>query len=218
MTKRGALALLPSLLLGACSVVGIRDTPEPASTVIDRIGTVEIRRYGPTAAAETTIVGSELYARSIGFQRLFAYITGSNTGRGKIAMTAPVAQAPAEKIAMTAPVAQTQTPDGAWTVRFFLPPALTAATAPQPLDRRVTIVPVPPHLMAVLRFSGQATPDTVSTEGRRLDAILASSAWRADGPMVAWFYDPPWTLPPFRRNEVARPVQPQPAAPQPAAP
>ena len=142
-----------------------------------------------------SFVGSELYARSIGFQRLFAYITGSNTGRGKIAMTAPVAQAPAEKIAMTAPVAQTQTPDGAWTVRFFLPPALTA------------------HLMAVLRFSGQATPDTVSTEGRRLDAILASSAWRADGPMVAWFYDPPWTLPPFRRNEVARPVQPQPAAP-----
>ena len=48
MTKRGALALLPSLLLGACSVVGIRDTPEPASTVIDRIGTVEIIVYGTT--------------------------------------------------------------------------------------------------------------------------------------------------------------------------
>jgi hypothetical protein len=128
MKTKAAFALLPSLLLGACSVFGVRDTPEPASTIIARVGPVEIRRYAPTAAAETTVAGTELYARSIGFQRLFAYITGSNAGRGKIAMTAPVAQAAAEKIAMTAPVAQTQTPGGAWTVRFFLPSAMTVET------------------------------------------------------------------------------------------
>jgi hypothetical protein len=215
MKKRAALALLPSLLLGACSVVGIRDTPEPASTVIGRVGAVEIRRYAPTAAAETTVTGSELHARSIGFQRLFGYITGANAGGGTIAMTSPVAQGvaqgPAEKIAMTAPVAQTETPTGEWTVRFFLPPTLTAETAPRPTDKRVVIVPVPPRIMAVLRFSGQATPDTVREEGRRLDAALSGSSWRADGPLVAWFYDPPWTLPPLRRNEVARPVEPTPS-------
>jgi hypothetical protein len=72
----------------------------------------------------------------------------------------------------------------------------------------VVVVPVPARLMAVLRFSGQATPDTVLTENRRLAAVLAGSAWRPDGPPVAWFYDPPWTLPPFRRNEVAQPVEP----------
>ena len=215
MKTRAALALLPGLLLGACSVVGIRDTPEPASTVIGRVGPVEIRRYEPTAAAETTVAGSELYARSIGFQRLFAYITGANTGRSKIAMTAPVAQTPAETIAMTAPVAQTRGPGDAWTVRFFLPPTLTAATAPPPKDRRVVIVPVPPRVMAVLRFSGQATSQSVLDEGRRLDSLLAASAWRTDGPLVAWFYDPPWTLPPFRRNEVARPVEPLPVSPGP---
>jgi hypothetical protein len=214
MKKTGALALLPSLLLGACSVVGIRDTPEPVSTVIGHVGVVEIRRYAPAAAAETTIAGTELYARSVGFQRLFAYITGANRGRAKIAMTAPVAQASAsaETIAMTAPVSQTETPSGAWTVRFFLPPAMTVATAPQPLDRRVAIVAVPSRVMAVLRFSGQATPDTVRGEGRRLDAALATSSWRVDGPPVAWFYDPPWTLPPFRRNEIARPVEVPPAS------
>ena len=203
------MTLLPSLLLGACSVVGIRDAPEPASTVIGRVGAVEIRSYEPTAAAETTVTGSELFARSIGFQRLFAYITGSNTGRHKIAMTAPVAQLPAEKIAMRAPVAQTQTSSGAWIVRFFLPPTMTMETAPQPSDRRVVVVDVPARIMAVLRFSGQGTPSDVAVEGRRLDAILATSAWRADGSLVAWFYDPPWTLPPFRRNEVAREVEPR---------
>ncbi|WP_419757755.1 SOUL family heme-binding protein [Acidisoma sp.] len=209
MKKRAALTLLPSLLLGACSVVGIRDAPEPASTVIGRVGAVEIRSYAPTAAAETTVTGSELYARSIGFQRLFAYITGSNTGRHKIAMTAPVAQARAEKIAMTAPVAQMQASAGAWTVRFFLPPTVTPATAPLPSDPRVAVVAVPARTVAVLRFSGQGTPSDVAGEGRRLDAILATSTWQADGPLVAWFYDPPWTLPPFRRNEVARQVEPR---------
>jgi hypothetical protein len=216
MTKKtalaGSLALLPSLLLGACSVVGIRDTPEPASAVIGHVGKVEIRRYAPTAAAETTVPGSELQARSIGFQRLFAYITGRNAGHGAIAMIAPVAQTPSESIAMTAPVAQTETPTGAWTVRFFLPPGMTPTTAPRPLDPRVVIVPVPPRIMAVLRFSGQATPASVAAEGRRLDAMLAGGPWRMSGPLVAWFYDPPWTLPPLRRNEVARPVESQ-AAP-----
>jgi hypothetical protein len=212
MKKRAVMALVPGLLLGACSVVGVRSAPEPAATVIDHVGAVAIRRYTPVMAAETTVAGTELYARSVGFRRLFAYITGRNTAHGKIAMTAPVAQAASEKIAMTAPVAQTQTADGAWTVRFFLPRGMTAATAPQPLDPRVVIVPVPARDMAVLRFSGQATPASVADEADRLDAALANSRWQADGPLVAWFYDPPWTLPPFRRNEVARPVTPKPGS------
>jgi len=29
------------------------------------------------------------------------------------------------------------------------------------------------------------------------------------GPVVDWFYDPPWTLPWVRRNEVAVPVAPK---------
>jgi hypothetical protein len=198
-------------------VVGVRDTPEPPSTVIGHLGAVEIRGYPPALAAETTVGGSELSARSVGFERLFAYITGKNAAQGTIAMTAPVAQTPtqtpAQTIAMTAPVAQTETPGGAWTVRFFLPRGMTAATAPRPFDPRVVIVPVPARIMAVLRFSGQPTPAAVATEAKRLDAALASGPWQADGPVVAWFYDPPWTLPPFRRNEVARPVMQRAAAP-----
>jgi hypothetical protein len=215
MKKTTVVALLPNLLLGACSVFGIRNTPEPPSTVMAHVGAVEIRRYAPVAAAETLVDGSELSARSIGFQRLFTYITGSNTARQRIAMTAPVAQKAAQRITMTAPVAQTRMTGGVFRVSFFLPPTLTVATAPQPLDRRVVIVQVPPLTMAVLRFSGQATPAAVTAAGERLDAILASSGWRANGPLVAWFYDPPWTLPPFRRNEVARPVAPQPSPPAP---
>ncbi len=41
-----------------------------------------------------------------------------------------------------------------------------------------------------------------------LRGMLSGSAWQPAGEPTAWFYDPPWTLPPLRRNEVAIRVTP----------
>ena len=208
-SKRGVAmtTLVSQLLLGACSVVGIRDgTPEPPAVVVDHVGAVEIRRYDPALVAETTLDGTEEQARYDGFRRLAGYIFGRNARRDRIGMTAPVTQAASVKIAMTAPVAQAAAPAGRWTIRFFLPAGMTEATAPQPLDPRVVLVAIPSRTMAVLSFSGLPTPASVAVQAARLDARLHGGRWHADGPVVTWFYDPPWTLPPFRRNEVARPV------------
>jgi hypothetical protein len=46
-----------------------------------------------------------------------------------------------------------------------------------------------------------------------LNAALDSSPWKPAGPVQAWFYDPPWTVPFLRRNEVARPVEAVTSAP-----
>ena len=74
------------------SIVGIRTgTAEPSFTVQRQVRGVEIRRYGPRIAAETTIDADEEKARSEGFRRLAGYIFGGNTTKSKIAMTAPVA-------------------------------------------------------------------------------------------------------------------------------
>ena len=191
------MALLASLALAACSVVGVRSgTEEPSYAVMATEGEVEIRQYGPRAAAETTVDATELAARSEGFQRLAGYIFGRNAGSSKISMTAPVAQSAAQTIAMTAPVAQ----DGS-VIRFFLPAALAADTAPRPLDDRVRIVTVPGEMVAVLRYSGSTRPDAVADQKARLLQALKSGPWVADGTPFSWFYDPPWTLPPLRRNE-----------------
>lgn len=197
--------LLTGASLAACSVVGIREAEEPSFSVVERVGAVEVRQYGPRIAAETAVAGDELGARSAGFRRLAGYIFGDNRSRAEVAMTAPVAQEK-ETIAMTAPVAQVRDAAGPWLIRFFMPARYTMDTLPQPLDPAVRLVAVPGETVAVLRFSGSTAPDAVAAKQRKLLQALQGSAWQPDGATMAWFYDPPWTLPPFRRNEVAVPV------------
>ncbi|MGC9270603.1 SOUL family heme-binding protein [Acidiphilium sp.] len=195
---------LMSVALSACSVVGIRSgTAEPKYTVISTVGPVQIRHYDERIAAETTITGSVEHARYQGFRRLAGYIFGANRTRTKIAMTAPVAQSASQTIAMTAPVAQTQTAAGAWTIQFFMPAHFTMETLPVPNDPSVHLVTVPAETYAALRFSGLPNPSAVAREQSRLLALLKSSPWTPVGEPTAWFYDPPWTLPFLRRNEVA---------------
>lgn len=156
-------------------------------------------------AAETLVAADEAASRSEGFSRLARYIFGGNAGAQSIAMTAPVAQQ-ASQIAMTAPVAQAPAPGGGYRIRFFLPASLR--TPPAPLDASVEIVTVPGETVAVLRYTGSTGPEAVAEARGRLLAALPASRWRAAGEPYSWFYDPPWTLPPLRRNEAVVPVQP----------
>lgn len=191
------------------SIVGIRvGTAEPPYVSEPVTDHVELRRYGPRIAAETTVADDEDAARSAGFRRLARYIFGGNHRDDKIAMTAPVAQAAncGEKIAMTAPVAQsaghTDIGEG-WVIRFFMPDGETLETLPIPDDDRVRLVDVPSEAVAVLKFSGDRGPRAVAEHTAELLAVLASNGITAEGEPTAWFYDPPWTLPCRRRNEVA---------------
>ena len=117
-------------------------------------------------------------------------------------MTAPVAQS-SETIAMTAPVASAETEPGRWTITFTMPSSFTMATLPTPDDPDIHLVEQPPETFAVLRFSGDRSPEEVARRQAALLARLTGTVWTPQATPVAWFYDPPWTLPPLRRNEVA---------------
>jgi hypothetical protein len=205
--KSKLVAVAAALLTSACSTVGVRSgTEEPAFTEVARVGPVEIRTYGERIAAQTVVTGSSEAARNRGFQRLAGYIFGGNTARTSIAMTAPVAQAGdgrSQSIAMTAPVAQGAVGQDRWTIQFFMPSEYTMATLPVPRDPAVVLAVVPAETYAVLRFSGLGSARAVAEKEAELDAALTGSGWAAAGDPVVWFYDPPWTLPPMRRNEVA---------------
>lgn len=191
----------------AGSIVGIRGgTEEPSFTVERKVGDVEIRRYGNRIAAETTIDADEEPARNEGFRRLAGYIFGGNRGKTKIAMTAPVVQEQGQKIAMTAPVAA-QREGGQWVIRFFMPSKYTLESLPTPNDDRVRLVDVPGERVAVLQFSGIASPTAISSRTEALLATLREHGIETAGERMMWFYDPPWTIPFLRRNEVVVPLK-----------
>ena len=189
------------------STLGVRvGTEEPKHTTQPLGSGVELRRYGPRIAAETTVSDDEERARNAGFRRLAGYIFGGNDGGARIAMTAPVAQQSGTRIAMTAPVAQSASADGEWVIRFFMPSKWTLEGLPTPDDDRVRLVTVPEEVFAVLRFSGDRGPRAVARQTERLRHSLQAFGFDRTGEPVAWFYDPPWTLPFRRRNEIAIPV------------
>ena len=193
----------------ALSIVGVRTVEEPHSIRTPLTETVEIRRYGPRIAAETTVAGDKDRALSTGFRRLAGYIFGGNHRDTSIAMTAPVSRQSAQgaDIAMTAPVSQTGSAENGWTVRFYMPSKWSLETLPTPDDEDVRLVPVGPETLAVLRFSGDRGPVAVADRTAELLKTLRDNDIEPVGEAVAWFYDPPWTLPFRRRNEVAVPVE-----------
>lgn len=201
------LGLLLAPLLGACSVVGIRSgTEEVAFDVIERSAELEIRRYPVRLVAEIEVDAADAKAaRSVGFPPLAAYIFGRNAPGERIGMTAPVAQTSGERIGMTAPVMQSG--EGPrWRIGFFMPGRYDRASLPPPTDPRISVRELPGETVAVLRFNGDTGPAAVAAQRTRLSALLDASPWRATGEGGAWFYDPPWTLPPARRNEAWIPV------------
>jgi hypothetical protein len=202
-----------AMLLAACSTFGIRSgTKEPAYEVVASPGEdIEIRRYAERLAADVVVdEADEEEARNAGFRRLAAFIFAKDRPGEPVAMTAPVGQArEGPRIDMTAPVAQADAGAERWRIRFFMPSAYTRQTLPEPLDPGIEIVEVPAQTMAVLRFSGSRAPDAVQAATQRLRHSLQDGAWRPVGAPLAWFYDPPWTLPFLRRNEVAVEVVPR---------
>ena len=202
-------SIVCALLLTGCSVFGVRLGTEQASyTVIAHLDdNTEVRRYPPQLVAETSVTApDESSARNKAFRVLFDYISGASRAQKKVAMTAPVETAAPETIAMTAPVETTAQAGGSYAMRFFLPAEYTMETAPEPTNPEVRIVEVPERTLAVLRFSGSRGADNVAHHASELERVIAGCSWRAVGEPTTLFYDPPWTIPFLRRNEVTIPV------------
>ena len=179
---------------------------EPEYTVIEKSGGFELRAYSPKIVAETLVSGSLDKASSAGFRLLADYIFGNNTsrtgGNEKISMTAPVTMEPkSEKISMTAPVSMEQT-GGQWRVHFVMPGQYTLDTLPKPANPAVTLREVPARNYAVIRFSGLAGEDKTATKTADLMTWLDSKGITPTGKPELARYNPPWTLPFLRRNEV----------------
>lgn len=174
----------------------------------------ELRRYPAHVLAEVRVNTTFNRAGNTAFRHLFNYISGSNTTRQNLAMTAPVIQesGASQKLAMTAPVLQSGPLPGTdapadFTVAFVLPEGTTAETAPVPINPDVVVRTVPGSLAAVVRFSGSGTGAAFARRNTGLQAALMQAGLTAVGPPRFARFDPPFKPWFLRHNEVIQDVQ-----------
>jgi hypothetical protein len=181
----------------AGSVVGASSAEEPPHQVLSRDGDFEIRSYPALAVAETTVQSDRNSAAYAGFRLLARYIFGGNANKKTIAMTAPVIEAPSP-----------DAPAGAgWVIRFVMPRGSSLANLPKPNAEGVALRQEPAGRFAVIKFSGVATDDAVAAKTAQLSTWMKSRNFAPSGATLIAQYDPPWTLPFLRRNEIMIPTR-----------
>jgi len=192
-----AVVLLGAALWGPI----VSNVEHPKYTLVERSGAIEIRDYAPIIVAETEVRGDRREAISKGFRLIADYIFGNNTAAQKVQMTAPVTQQDSKKIAMAAPV--TQQGDGnTWRVRFIMPSKYTMETLPKPNNPAVVLKEIPGKRFAVIRFSGMGGKDSLDRHTKEVQEFISATQLTPLSSPTYAFYNPPWTLPFLRRNEV----------------
>ena len=197
-------------LLGVSSLIVAKSAmaiEKAKYTVIEKEDNFEIRQYDPQIVAETFVEGDLEKAGNEGFRHLYAYISGENTKKQSISMTAPVVQKPdSEKIAMTAPVGQ-EKKDNRWRITFLMPAEYTMETLPEPTDTRVKLVLDPGRLMVAVRYSGTWSEKSYEENKDLLEEYIQKRGLVKTGEPVWARYDPPFMPWFLRRNEVLIPVE-----------
>ena len=217
-TLSGVLLTSTLLISGAAMA-----TEEPKYTVLSKTENFELRRYESQLVAQTWVSGDQDAASRAGFKILADYIFGNNTAlsgeSSKISMTAPVAMQfeakqsatkqngsnESQKIAMTAPVSIKQEQhqnDGKWRVQFTMPSQYTMQTLPKPNNPDIAIIEVPPQTYGVIKFSGLAGAEKVAAKTAELQSWMQTQKLTVTGTPELARYNPPWTLPFMRRNEI----------------
>lgn len=179
---------------------------EPEYKIIEKSGDYELRRYQPVLIAEVLVDGNMNEASGKGFRLIADYIFGNNTTKTgnsrKIKMTSPVTVEPeSNEISMTAPVTLKKV-TGKWRVNFIMPGKYTFETIPAPKNKRVILREVPAREVAVVRFSGIADEESTAEKTQNLLKWMDNKNLTPAGSIELARYDPPWTLPFLRRNEI----------------
>ena len=173
----------------------------------------EVRKYAPYVTAETTVQADMDKASNQGFRRIADFIFGNNrtvtqpgsekeNNSAKIAMTAPV---------VVEPLAQVQDPmvnANEWRISFVMPSQYNEQTLPKPNNKDVVIRTVPEKYYAVLNYSWLNGTEKVQEKSDELLKWIQKNNLKSMGQPKLARYDPPWTLPMFRRNEILIEIEP----------
>ena len=151
---------------------------------------VEIRDYDSRILATTRMTEGQ----NSGFRVLASYIFGGNENEQAIAMTAPVQRTmPGKENAEMA---------------FVVPREYSMEQLPAPDDTRVQFREEPAYRAAVIRFSGWVNDKKAERYWQTLVTFLQEQGIQPLGDPTLNQYNPPWTPPFMRRNEIIVAVVP----------
>ncbi|MCX8530189.1 MAG: heme-binding protein [Rhodoluna sp.] len=162
---------------------------KPEYRVLSSANGIELREYQEHWLAECNVenIDDLRTASSAAFNRLFNYISGQNE--------------PGQKIAMTSPVQQTKSETG-WRVSFVVPSSFKPEEIPIPLHSSITLKKVVAGKFAAIRYRGAWNNDVFEAKTRELMSALKALKLKPIGDVSSAVYNPPFTPPPLRRNEV----------------
>ena len=185
--------------------VQLMATQEAEFTLIHKENNFEIREYSPRIIAQVSVSDDFDGASSAGFKSLADYIFGNNVINDKsqkIAMTAPVVAEPtSEKITMTAPVLA-EGKNSEWLISFVMPKEYSMESLPKPNNSAVVLIERPRERYAVVVFSGLVRESSYNEKATLLNEFVKIQGLSSVGSLLIARYNPPWTLPFFRRNEL----------------
>lgn len=185
--------------------------------VLTRTDQYEIREVEPYFIAETTMPGKtgfDFNGASQSFNVLAEYLFGKNTSKEKMEMTTPVFtsrnQSDGERMEMTTPVISKKVENqDNWQMSFVMP-SKYGSDLPLPKDPSVRIKEVPRKVVAVVAFSGFVSDEEVKQRELKLRVALENDRKfkvKKGASVEVAQYNPPFTLPFTRRNEILLEVE-----------
>ena len=191
MLKKKWLIILTlcSLTLIGCVMAGpiMSNVETPKYNVSYSSGNIEHRNYEPMIIAAVEVTGERKESIGNGFRLIADYIFGNNSIDQNIKMTAPVQQ---------------QQSGASWTISFVMPSEYTLSTIPKPNREEIKLTLIASKEFIVIRFSGTNSDELITKYQTKLLSYIAKNKIKIVGEPKYAFYNPPWTLPFMRRNEI----------------
>ena len=157
-------------------------TEEVKFDIVHKNEVYEIRKYSERLVAQA------INDKDSGtFRKLFNYISGDNNSSKKIEMTTPVTQMKKNNVSF---------------MQFYLPAEFNKKTTPIPTNSDVEIMLMKEGYFAAIRYSGRSSDKNFIKYSKILREKLLEDKISINGFAIKATYNPPWTLPLFRRNEV----------------
>jgi hypothetical protein len=174
-----------------CSVFGNSGVEIAPYTVLQKEEPYELRHYERLVLVTTPY--EDIEEQRNPFMRLFDYISGANDGT--------------QEIAMTAPVFMDRQGNTSETMSFVLPESFSLESAPEPENSAVKLEELKNYTVATVTFNGLLGTENIEEHNELLNQWIAKMELETIGPAKVAGYNPPYTIPWMRRNEVLIPVK-----------